>query len=78
MVKLAKTRIAACRLEVSQTVRPVDGHAVWKWLKLIVFTWIVFPFIAVTTSPGFVAQAPGIFSQSGINAAENTSNHVKR
>ena len=28
-------------------VQPVDGHTVWKWLKLIVFTWIVFPFIAV-------------------------------
>lgn len=28
-------------------------------------TWIVFPFLAVTTSPGLVAFPLGIFSQSG-------------
>jgi hypothetical protein len=34
-----------------------------------VHTWIVLPFIAVTTSPGRVAVPLGIFSHKGINAA---------
>ena len=33
-------------------------------------TWIVFPFMAVTTSPGLTAEPLGIFSHSGINAAK--------
>ena len=33
-------------------------------------TWIVFPFMAVTTSPGLTAVPLGIFSHNGINAAK--------
>lgn len=39
-------------------------------IKLKINTWIDFPFIAKTTSPGFVALPLGKFSVSGINPNE--------
>jgi hypothetical protein len=36
-------------------------------------TWIVLPFIAVTTSPGFVALFPGMFSHRGINPVKKNA-----
>ena len=37
-LKLAKT----CHTEVSKVMWPLDGHAVWKWLTNIFYSWYNF------------------------------------
>lgn len=74
-----QSALCVCVIHLRQTGKPArytPTHTHSRWTNHTPPpTWMVFPFLAVTTSPGLVALPLGMFSHSGARPAPSRNTH---